>query len=570
MKTGQMWGARPAGDGSWTVALWAPSAQAVAVVLEGRTVPLAPGPDGCHRGRIVAAEGAPYALRVDGRTIADPASRWQDGMVPQSRLLDPGRLRRAAFQAGPADAAVICEMHIGSFTPEGTFAAAARSDDLRRLADLGFTAVEIMPVGQFPGRSGWGYDSVLPHAPFAPYGPPDDLCALVDAIHALGMAAYLDVVFNHFGPEGCDLVAICPEFFEQGSTEWGRAIDFRRRAVREYFITCALGWVVDYGFDGLRFDAVERLVDDGDPPFLEEMALRLRDCGRVVHLFSEDSRNITALVDPQRGLYDGEWNDDYHHALHVLLTGETQNYYRPFAPMPLDDLCLSLRDGYVMQGQARPDGTAPKGEPSAALPWPAFVNFNLNHDQAGNRARGERLVTLVGDEVALVAHALLLCAPFTPLLFMGEEVGSRAPFPFFADYTGPLADAMRQGRVDHLGEEPGFAARMIDPMVKGVLATCYPYRDPAPARDRWLAVTRELLALRRDRLLPIYRSGRAAPAEAAATGPQALMARWACNGGTVTVAACFGGPQDMGTGDPAVFDLGVSLAGSPFFRLWID
>ncbi len=570
-----MWGAVPAGAGDWAFALWAPSAGRVELRLGRRLLPLERDPQGVHRGRYPAAEGMAYAFVVDGQTISDPASRRQEGVEPPSLLFDPARLRRnrRPFPDRPMDEMVVCEIHIGSFTPEGTFRAAARSPALRRLADLGVTAVELMPVGLFPGRQGWGYDGVLPHAPFAPYGSPEDLAALVDAIHGLGMCAWLDVVFNHFGPQGCHLVAACPEFFREDSNDWGRSIDFAKAPVREYFIACALCWTRDYGFDGLRFDAADRLADDGDPPFLHEMARRLRagNPGRPIHLMTEDCRNINELIEPSAGLYDAEWNDDYHHALHVLLTGETQHYYRPYAGgAALGHLCLALREGRVWQGQPKRDGTRAKGDPSGRLPWSSMINFNLNHDQAGNRARGERLITLVGQETALVAHALLLSAPWTPMIFMGEEAGSQAPFPWFADFSGQLAKDMCEGRVKHFGQEPGFAEQMIPPMDPDLTRLACPYAGaPSPV---WLEATGDLLRLRREVLLPLYRSGRAGPAEARPCGPRALTVRWPCRDGTVRLAACFGGAQlysETRHGAP-LFALGQPGDGRPSFRLWVE
>lgn len=574
---GHSWGAVPGQDGHWHFALWAPSAGNVTVQVANMPHIMQRDDQGVFRATLPAEEGAAYFFEADGVALADPASRWQmDGVEGASRLLNPASLRfgRAAWQGRPFNETVICEIHIGTFTPEGTFAAAAASDQLRRLADLGVTAIELMPLGQFPGRQGWGYDTVLPGAPQSSYGSPRQLCALIDRVHELGMMVYLDVVFNHFGPQGCYLMQICPQFFNQGQNDWGRAINFAARPVRDYFLDCALGWLEDYGFDGLRLDASDQIIDSSAPEFLVELArtIRARIPDRPIHLMTEDNRNITRLHEPVRNLYDGEWNDDYHHALHVLLTAETFKHYKPFKPDPLGDLCLALRDGYVLQGQPRADGDAPKGEPSGHLPWRVFINFNLNHDQAGNRARGSRLVSLVGHETALVSHALLLSAPFTPLLFMGEEVGSEAPFPWIADYAEPMAGQMRQGRKQEYAEMPGFAERMTDPMDSAAWASCHPYARLPLQASSWLAETRRLLQMRREVLLPLYRSGRAGAPQAEPIGKAALRACWPCASGVANVALCFDGTT--GFSDPALTTCTYALRcpgeGQPWFRLWIS
>lgn len=571
------WGATPSGQGQWHFALWAPGLSVVELELEGARHAMEPDGQGVHRLDLPAQAGLSYRFHAEGLAFADPASRRQaEGVGGASVLVDPANLRRnrQPWQPLPFDAVVITEIHIGTFTPEGTFVAAAESADLAELARLGVTAIEIMPLGQFPGRQGWGYDSIHPHAPQSSYGSPEDLCRLVDRIHELGMMVYLDVVFNHFGPEGQVLEQVAPTFFRDDSSQWGRKIDFDQPAARAYFTECAAGWLFDYGFDGLRLDAIDQMDDAEDHGFLVALARSLRDRaeGRPIHLMTEDRRNITALHHPQAGLYDAEWNDDYHHALHALLTGEQASPYDEFARTPLEDLCLSLCDGFVLQGQPRPgagpDGT--RGEPSAHLPWSSFINFNLNHDQAGGRPQGRRLVSLIGHERALVAHALLLSAPFTPLMFMGEETGSEAEFPWFADYAEPLASQMRQDRAAQHSMIPAFAERAADPMDPETWARCQPYRALPAEAPAWRAETERLLALRREVLLPIWRSGRAGRPVAVGLGPAALHATWGCRAGQVHVALSFDGHCrfDLPEGVTPLYRMRDPSDGHPWFLLW--
>ena len=571
------WGAHPNPDGAWCFGLWAPDALQVGLVLDGKTTPLVRDARGVFHGEFVARAGMKYSFVVDGRHISDPASRQQvDGVTGPSRLVDPKALRRhrQPWAGRRFDEAVISELHIGSFTPEGTFAAATRSDRLEALARMGVTAIELMPLGQFPGTRGWGYDSVLPFAPQTTYGHPKDLCALIDRAHELGMAVYLDVVFNHFGPVGCELPNICPTFFHEKESEWGQQIDYSQPAVRAYFTQGALGWLRDYGFDGLRLDAIDQMKDQSDPEYLVELARDLRAAlpDRPVHLMTDDKRNITRLHLPAAGLYDGEWNDDYHHALHVLITGKTAHHYAEFATTPLEDLCLSLRSGFVLHGQSRPAGHEVKGETSSHLPWCSLINFNQNHDQVGNRAHGRRLVSLIGHEKALVTHALLLTAPFTPLLFMGEEVGSEVPFPWFADDTGELAHKMCAARQEEFADVPDFAARMVDPMHPETWHASHPYGLLPLEAPSWAAETERLLTLRREVLLKIYRSGPVAETTTEPLGRAAATVAWPCVLGTVRLAFCLDGTSWFALPAGAELRYGTHAPGEgrPWFQLWLE
>ncbi len=576
------WGAEPVAEGRWRFALWAPSVKAVSVRVGEAETPLRREADGFWRGEAAAAAGARYGFVIDGTFRPDPAARAQAGDVHgPSVLVDPrGFCWADRWPGRPWDEAVIYELHIGTFTDEGTFAAAAAR--LPGLARLGITAIEIMPLGQFGGRHGWGYDGVLPYAPHNAYGSPDELKALVAAAQSLGIMVILDVVYNHFGPEGAYLHDYAPEFFDPGRhTPWGAGIDYTRPAVRAFFIENALCWLTEYRLDGLRLDATDQIVDPSQPELLVELAQRVRAAGfdRPIHLTTEDNRNITRLHEPAAGLYTGEWNDDYHHCNHCLLTGEHESYYAPYAVNPLADLCMALECGFVEQGQPRPgrdrlrDGL--RGEPSGHLPWPTFINFNQNHDQTGNRALGERLTALVDDPPLKVAHALLLTAPFTPLLLMGEEEGSRAPFLFFADFTGDLAAALREGRAREFADFAGFAERAPDPLDPATRDASRPFAETGSARAAaWRALTARLLEARARLIVPLAKSGRAGDPVVVQTGPRSLRAQWPFCAGRLIVAARFGpdagGVQDAGVPARAPdLDLAPEHDGSAF-SLWLE
>ncbi|QUS36397.1 malto-oligosyltrehalose trehalohydrolase [Falsirhodobacter algicola] len=530
------WGAEQVEPGRWSFALWSPDAADVAVEIGGRVVPMSAEADGWHRAEAEAKAGDTYRLRIGDVAIPDPASRAQAGDVhADSVLVDPAHDFHP-WDGRPWEETVILEIHVGLFTPEGTFAAAAAR--MEELAALGVTMVELMPVGQFPGARGWGYDGVLPWAPHPSYGTPADMRAFVDAAHRAGISVILDVVYNHFGPDGAWIGQVAPSFFHpEIATPWGAAIAFDEPAVRRFFIGNALHWLREYNLDGFRFDAIDQIRDQGEPEFMVELGQAIRDGGfdRPIHLTTEDNRNITRLHD-ENGPYDGEWNDDYHHCIHVLLTGETQDYYSSFGPAPFEDLCLSLECGFVEQGQPRPPQKTGRGERSCDLPWHAFVNFNQNHDQTGNRAKGERLLALADPDAVKVAHALLLLGPFVPMLFMGEEAGETAPFQFFADFTGDLAEATRKGR--H-AEFPGVK-EFPDPMSEETYERSRPYRGDPGAMAAWRDLTRRLLAFRQDRIVPLMTSGRAGDPEITRAGPRSLVARWPFAAGTLRIALDFG------------------------------
>ncbi|WP_116083139.1 malto-oligosyltrehalose trehalohydrolase [Tropicimonas sp. IMCC34011] len=554
------WGTEPAGDGLWRARLWAPQAEKVELILtEGETRhAMERGEGGWWEAEFPAEAGSAYMFEVDGLRAPDPASRQQSGDVHSPSILhDPrGYEWRTEWEGRAWEEAVIYEFHVGAFTEEGTFAAAAR--ELPKLERLGITAVEIMPVGQFPGTFGWGYDGVLSYAPHNAYGTPEDFKRFVEAAQGMGLMVLLDVVYNHFGPDGAYIHALAPGFFDKDrQTPWGDAIDYSESAVRSYFIENALYWLTEFRLDGLRLDATDQIRDPGsDPELMVELAeeVRKRDWGRPIHLTTEDNRNITRLHEPEANLYTGEWNDDWHHAIHTLLTGESEDYYATYAVAPLDDLVIALKDGYVEQGQAREQAPAgpPRGEPSAHLPWSTFVNFNQNHDQTGNRARGERLLELADDPRAVeIAHCLLCLSPFTPMLWMGEEAGERAPWLFFADFTGDLAEGTRKGRQAEFANFSGFTGQVPDPCSRETFEASRPFRGDPAEQDRWRGLTKELLRLRADVIVPLSRSGRSGSASASRTGPRSVAAEWPFRDGTLRVAGSFGTPPDRApTFDP--------------------
>lgn len=435
--------------------LWAPAAKSVDVVLD-QLHPMQRYDGGWFFAEIKGARaGARYRFRIDDEIeVPDPASHFQPADISgPSEVIDHTAYQwRANWRGRPWEDAVFLEVHVGTFTREGTYR--AMTEKLDHLVETGITALELMPLADFPGRWNWGYDGVLWYAPDSAYGRPDDLKALIDEAHLRGLMVFLDVVYNHFGPEGNYLSRYAPQFFTDTHTPWGHAIDYRIETVRQFAIQNALHWLRGYRFDGLRLDAVHAIVESDDAPILQELSeavgVLAKNSGRHIHLVLENddnrSRLLDPLTDPPAGKYRAQWNDDYHHAWHVLLTGEHHGYYSDYCK-PLNHLERALESGFAYQGQASAhrDGT-PRGEASGNLPTTAFVNFLQNHDQIGNRALGDRLESGADSHAIGAALAITLLAPMPPMLFMGEEWGATTPFPFFCDFHGDLAEAVRRGR----------------------------------------------------------------------------------------------------------------------------
>jgi len=546
-------GAQANDNGSVRFRLWAPAATCVELCLEAeRPRAMTRQAEGWFELSLPAAAGSRYRYRIDGGAeVPDPASRHQpEDVHGPSAVVDPRSFhwQDDDWCGRPWHEAVCYELHVGSFSPEGSFdGVRARLD---HLAALGVTALQLMPLADFPGSRNWGYDGVYPFAPEAGYGPPEALKRLVDAAHRRGLMVFLDVVYNHFGPEGNYLNLYAPQVFHTDRhTPWGAAIDFdgpHSRWVREFFVHNALYWLEEYHLDGLRLDAVHAIEDRSRPDFLEQLATEVRrrlDPRRQVHLVLEDDANrahYLARDDSAPRLYSAQWNDDFHHALHVLTTGEANGVYADYADAPLRHLLRCLAEGFAYQGEpsVHRGGTA-RGEPSADLPPAAFVTFLQTHDQAGNRPFGERLGTLVPEAAYGALTALLLLAPFPPLLFMGQEWCSRQPFPFFCDFEPPLAAAIREGRLREFAHRPEFAAAatsrgIADPTLHATFerARLDWAEAHSVAGSAWLALHRELLAIRAERLVPRLANARGGTARATAIGERALRAEWELDDGS--------------------------------------
>lgn len=507
-------------DGTVRFRLWAPALTELSVAIEGReaALPLAPKGDGWFELTTNAARtGSRYAYQLsDGLLVADPASRQQaDDVHGPSVVVDPRSYgwRMPQWRGRSWHETVLYELHVGTFSDGGDFDGVQRKLDW--LAWFGVTAIELMPVADFAGTRNWGYDGVLPFAPDRAYGTPDALKGLVDAAHERGLMVFLDVVYNHFGPDGNYLGRYAPQFFtDRHHTPWGAAIDFSRPVVRDFFVHNALYWLNEFRFDGLRLDAVHAILDDSPTHILTELAQRVRDsCGadRHIHLVLENDANQARFLDRSARLhYDAQWNDDFHHAAHVVLTRESEGYYVDYQRDPLSALGRALAEGFVFQGETsvHRDG-AVRGESTRNLPNSAFVAFLQNHDQVGNRAFGERLAQLVRPELLKATASILLLAPHIPLLFMGEEWASSRPFQFFCDFHGDLAQAVRDGRRREFAKFPAFSAREVrdripDPNDAATFERSKLDWSEADqdAHAEHLQFCRELLAVRRDAIAP--------------------------------------------------------------------
>ncbi|WP_407158642.1 malto-oligosyltrehalose trehalohydrolase [Bradyrhizobium sp. STM 3557] len=507
--------------------LWAPTAGSVELLEVGQTPrQMMRDADGWYQLLSETARvGTRYQFRINGELIVpDPASFFQpDDVGEPSEVIETAALRDAIpYRGRPFAEAVIYELHVGAFSEEGTYAGVETK--LPYLRDLGVTAIELMPLNDVPGRHNWGYDGVLLNAPNARYGRPEDLKRLLRAAHELDMMVYLDVVYNHFGPQLNYLHSYAEPFFnDRHTTGWGPAVNLEGNDgafVRQFLIANALMWLHDYGFDGLRLDAVHALKDDSERHVLIDLAetVRAQLPGRQVHLMLENEANQAHLLERSHGrtmLYDAQWGDDFHNALHVLLTGEREGYYRAFADRPLAHLARSLTEGFAYQGEVFPLHDAPRGEASAHLPPEATIFFAQNHDQIGNRAFGERLSKLVGPDKLEQAMALVLLNPHIPLLFMGEEAAVETPFLFFADWSGEAADLTREGRRKEFAQFAAFATaemreRIPDPCdERTFLASKLDWRaiDEAPTSIAFRTLTQRLLRLRREKIVPLIKRG---------------------------------------------------------------
>ena len=454
-------GANRLPDSSWEFLLWAPNARSASVhLLRGSSefVSMEPLTGGYHRAIVKDLKpGSAYFYRLDGtRDLADPASRFQpDGVHGPSQLVDTDAFRWTDYgwKGTPLERSIFYELHVGTYTTDGTFDAVI--GHLPELVELGVTTIELMPIAQFPGSRNWGYDGAYLYAPQNSYGGPESLQRLVNAAHDLGLSVALDVVYNHLGPEGNYLSAYGPYFTDRYRTPWGQAINFDNAGsdeVRRFFIENALYWLEDYHLDALRLDAVHGIFDFSARHFLTELKCEVGELsqrlGRQLYLIAEsDLNDSTILRSPETGGHglDAQWSDDFHHAVHTLLTGEDIGYYADF--QGIASLASTLRDGWYYSGQHSHFRKRRHGNSPQALSPSKFVVCNQNHDQVGNRAAGERLASLVNFEALKLAAGITLLSPFVPLLFMGEEYGETAPFQYFTSHGDTaLGEAVRQGR----------------------------------------------------------------------------------------------------------------------------
>ncbi|ODN68959.1 Malto-oligosyltrehalose trehalohydrolase [Methylobrevis pamukkalensis] len=481
--------------------------------------------------------------------MPDPGSRFQpDDVLGPSEVVDPAAFawEDAGWTGRPWHEAVIYELHVGTFTQEGTFRAVI--DRLDHLVRLGVTAIELMPVGEFGGTRNWGYDGVLPYAPDAAYGRPEDLKALIAAAHARGLMVLLDVIYNHFGPEGNFLPLYAPAFTPRHKTPWGDGIDYdgpSSRPMRDFVVHNVLYWLEEFHFDGLRLDAVHGIIDDSPVHLLDEIATRVAAMadGRQIHLVLENEENDPALLARDAGglprRYTAQWNDDVHHVLHTAATGESAGYYADYIGRS-DLLGRALAEGFAFQGEEMPYRGAPRGEASGHLPPTAFVAFLQNHDQIGNRAFGDRITKATPPEPVRAAAAAYLLSPQIPMLFMGEEWAASTPFPFFVGFSGDLADAVREGRRSEFARFPEFRdpeqrETIPDPVAEttfrsAVLDWAETIREPHAG---WLAWYNRILDARQRHVTPLLADLAGGDSQFEVIAPGGVAVRWRLAGGAM-------------------------------------
>ena len=534
-------GAEPAPSGGVHFRVWAPKARTVHVQLEpaGHAVPLSPEPGGYFSSLVPeAAAGARYRYRLDGgAALPDPVSRFQpDGPHGPSLVVDPSTFEwtDAGWRGVAPDDRVIYEMHIGTFTPGGTWRAAM--DELPALRDLGVTVLEVMPVSEFPGRFGWGYDGVDLFAPTRLYGEPDDARAFVDHAHALGLAVVLDVVYNHLGPDGNYLRSFADQYFStRYATDWGDALNFDdagSHAVREFVLANVQHWIAEYHFDGLRLDATQDIHDTSPRHLLAELVDEVRRAapGRETFIIAENepqqSRLVRPVADGGFGL-DAMWNDDWHHSAMVALTGRDEAYYADYRGSAAE-LVAAARHGFLYQGQWYSWQKKRRGTPSRDVEPVRFVHFLQNHDQIANSLRGDRIHVLTGANALRALTALLLLGPQLPMLFQGQEFASSSPFLFFADHVQELRDSVREGRRSFLAQFPSIAKAgpevLADPDDPATFAQSKLDQRERVTHAGMYALHRDLLGFRRDD--PVLRSARREGVDAAVLGDDALALRY--------------------------------------------
>jgi maltooligosyltrehalose trehalohydrolase len=490
-------GARPGADGTTEFRVWAPRAESLALRVGGRDVGLADAGHGVREATTEAAGGDDYAFVVDGNELPDPCTRWQPGgLRGPSRVLDPASFEWSdgGFRPAPLADQVLYELHVGTFSREGTFDGAI--PHLRELAEIGITAIELMPVAEFPGARGWGYDGVYLSAAHSAYGGPEGLARLVDAAHAEGLSVVLDVVYNHLGASGVKAMEAFGHYFtDKYETPWGRAINFddeHSDPVREWVLQSAEGWARDFHVDGLRLDALHAIIDSNPEHLVAAVARRVHAVRPGVLVIAESGLNDPRVMRPRdRGGYacDAAWADDFHHVLRVLLTNDREGYYAEFGDIA--QLAKAFHRPHVHDGRYSSWRKRRFGAPADDVPAERFVVFDQNHDQVGNRAFGDRLPR----EAQPLAAFCTLLAPFTPMLFMGEEYGERAPFRFFSDHIDEkIATATREGRRHEFAAFAQFGEEIPDPQSRGTFEASKLTRERDPELAR---LYEQLLAARR-------------------------------------------------------------------------
>jgi maltooligosyltrehalose trehalohydrolase len=542
-------GAELFGNNSVRYRFWAPTQSKVKVVIEGTIHEMNQLDHGWHQCVVAGVHaGSRYKYVLDdGTQVPDPASRFQpEDVHGPSEVIDPRGYawNDAAWRGRRWQECVIYELHIGTFTQEGTFRAAIGRLDW--LANLGITAIEIMPVADFPGDRNWGYDGVLLFAPESSYGRPEDMKALIDAAHARGIAVVLDVVYNHFGPDGNYLSAYSPIFTDHHHTPWGAAVNYDAEGsavVREFVIENALYWIHEFHLDGLRLDAVHAIKDDSELHVLEEIAMRLRSSvsTRPIHLLLENEENEAShLARNAFGYpvaYSAQWNDDVHHVLHAAATGETSGYYVEFAGKT-ELLGRALAEGFAFQGEMMEYRGSPRGEATCDLPSVAFVSFIQNHDQVGNRAFGDRITSFAPFEAVRAIVSIYLLLPQIPMLFMGEEFGASTPFAFFCDFEPELAELVKNGRREEFAKFPEFQdpakrEQIPDPTARATFDACklnWPEVSTGEHAE-WCRLYRDLIAIRHREIVPLLGGNGIPVGKYDVIGPGAVVVTWAVSSG---------------------------------------
>lgn len=544
-------------NGGTRFKIWAPKCKTIQLKTKGKRslLELESVGDGWHRLDVDGATvGTLYKYVLpDGSEIPDPSSRHQpEDVHGYSEVIDPTAYRWTDVDwiGRPWEEAIIYEVHVGTFTEEGTFAAAMAKLD--HLVALGVTAIELMPIADFYGKFNWGYDGAMWFAPDATYGRPEDLKAFINAAHSKSLMVFLDVVYNHFGPHGNYLPDIAPIFTKAHESPWGEAINYDgsgSQVVRELVIDNALYWITEFNLDGLRFDAVHTIIDDSSSHILELLAARIRVARphRYVHLIVENSENeeqwLRRNSESQPIHYTAQWNDDIHHLLHAAATGENTGYYADFDNLEerSDKLGRALAEGFAYQGEMKPHEGMKRSEPSVGLPATSFVVYMQDHDQIGNRVKGDRITELANEDAVKALTAVYLLSPQVPMLFMGEEWASERPFPFFSDVPAEMRRVVREGRKEELKKTPEHedpakpnVDEAVDPTsVRTFQSAKLDWENiKKPGHAAWLDHYRSLIDVRRMELIPRLEGLTGFASEYKLLGPKAVLVKWTMGDGS--------------------------------------